>query len=142
MVALDTFCDINYQNFHCLGSEINIRENEIDSVFRVRNLAQIRSLARRNRIIGYTLRNSISRDMVFITLKIAPHWIQEGGEPNLTSGKKTRKKIGQNQKFIYSSPKVLKISELFCLYVKSSKMMSCLKILILGPPIPLFSKMT
>ena len=52
------------------------------------------------------------------------------------------KKNTQNQKSIYSSSKVLKISELFCLYVKRSKMMSFLEIRILGHPIPLFSKMT
>ena len=70
----------SFTNFHILSHYLHmlsqsfrkLRENEIDSVVRVRNLAQIRSLARRNRIIGYTLRNSISRDMVFITLKIAP----------------------------------------------------------------------
>ena len=56
--------------------------------------------------------------------------------------KKYLKKRYRIKKSIYSSSKVLEISELFCLYVKRSKTMSFLEILILGHPIPLFLKMT
>ena len=74
------------------------------------------------------------------------HWFQEGaptfwGKIRLLA-KKVREKKEQNQKPIYFPSKVLKFSELFCLYVKRSKMMSFLEIVILGHPIPLFSKMT